>query len=232
MRPLVVDQANLMDTSMGAGNVFAKLLRDRGLTVRSVARNTVEPGSTTVATTLSPTVGSMVQAMLNVSHNDYAEMLFRLSGVKRGYNGGWSGARANARWVLDHYGVSTAGLALYDGSGLSRSNRMTVTTALYLVKRMREQQDVNSVVFTSAGMPVAGVSGTLEDRFRTAPTSCARNRVKAKTGTLSDVVTLTGVAMGGDGRERLFSVMVNNNTATTSARNAVDLLATTATGCY
>jgi D-alanyl-D-alanine carboxypeptidase/D-alanyl-D-alanine-endopeptidase (penicillin-binding protein 4) len=232
VRALVVDQANVMDTSVNAGYVLANQLRSYGLTVNGVGRAVVEAGSTTVARSTSPSVGSMVQAMLNVSQNDYAEALFRLAALKRGFAGDWTGARANALQVLQRYGVYTRGLVFYDGSGLSRSNRMPVTTALYLVKKMRTQADVNSVVFASPGMPVAGVSGTLENRFTTTPTICARSIVRAKTGSLDDVVTLSGIAQGKDGRERLFSLLVNANTATTGARAAVDALAATSTGCY
>ena len=232
VRALVVDQVNVMDTSVNAGYVLANQLRSYGLTVNGVGRAVVETGSTTVARSTSPSVGSMVQAMLNVSQNDYAEALFRLAALKRGFAGDWTGARANALQVLQRYGVYTKGLAFYDGSGLSRSNRMPVTTALYLVKKMRTQADVNSVVFASPGMPVAGVSGTLENRFTTTPTICARSIVRAKTGSLDDVVTLSGIAEGKDGRERLFSLLVNANTATTGVRAAVDALAATSTGCY
>ncbi|KRE54593.1 D-alanyl-D-alanine carboxypeptidase/D-alanyl-D-alanine-endopeptidase [Phycicoccus sp. Soil748] len=232
VRALVVDQVNVMDTSVNAGYVLANQLRSYGLTVNGVGRAVVETGSTTVAGSTSPSVGSMVQAMLNVSQNDYAEALFRLAALKRGFAGDWTGARANALQVLQRYGVYTKGLVFYDGSGLSRSDRMPVTTALYLVKKMRTQPDVNSVVFASPGMPVAGVSGTLENRFTTAPTSCARSIVRAKTGSLDDVVTLSGIAQGKDGRERLFSLLVNANTATAGARAAVDALTATATGCY
>ncbi|MGO4343509.1 D-alanyl-D-alanine carboxypeptidase/D-alanyl-D-alanine-endopeptidase [Pedococcus sp. 2YAF34] len=232
VRALVVDQVNVMDTSVNAGYVLANQLRSYGLTVNGVGRAVVETGSTTVAGSTSPSVGSMVQAMLNLSQNDYAEALFRLAALKRGFAGDWTGARANALQVLQRYGVYTKGLVFYDGSGLSRSDRMPVTTALYLVKKMRTQPDVNSVVFASPGMPVAGVSGTLENRFTTAPTSCARSIVRAKTGSLDDVVTLSGIAQGKDGRERLFSLLVNANTATAGARAAVDALTATATGCY
>ena len=174
----------------------------------------------------------MVQTMLNASQNDYAEALYRLAAIKRGYPASWSGAKANAMDVLTRYGVYRTGLSFHDGSGLSRSDRMTVTTALYILKRMRLQQDVNSVVFAAAGMPIAGESGTLKSRFTTTPTVCARNIVRAKTGSLDDTVTLSGIAPGKDGRERLFSLLVNYNTATTDARVVVDALAATSTGCY
>lgn len=232
VRALVVDQANVMDTSIHAGKAFAAELKKAGLPVKAVKRGVVQPGSTTLTSTTSGTVGSMVQVMLNASQNDYAEALYRLAAIKRGYAPTWSGAKSNAMNVLKRYGVYTKGLAFYDGSGLSRSDRMTVTTALYLLKRMRIQEDVNSVVFASPGMPIAGVSGTLKTRFTTKPTVCAKNIVRAKTGTLSDTVALSGIAPGKDGRERLFALFVNYQTNTSDARIVVDALAATSTGCY
>ena len=232
VRALVVDQVNVADTSLNAGYVFADQLRSQGLTVKAVRRAVVEAGAGTLATTTSPSIGSMAQVMLSASHNDYAEALYRLAALRRGYPATWSGAKANALDVLRRYGVHVTGLSFYDGSGLSRSDRMTVTTALYLLKRMRLQADVDTVVFAAPGMPTAGVSGTLRTRFTTSPTICAKGVVRAKTGSLDDVVTLSGIAPGEDGRERLFSLLVNYNTATTSARAAVDALAATATGCY
>jgi D-alanyl-D-alanine carboxypeptidase/D-alanyl-D-alanine-endopeptidase (penicillin-binding protein 4) len=232
VRALVVDQVNVMDTSLNAGSVFVAQLRKAGVSVNWMKRGTLERGAPLLASTTSPTVGSMVQTMLNASQNDYAEALYRLAAIKRGYAATWAGAKANAMDVLRRYGVYRTGLSFYDGSGLSRSDRMTVTTALYLVKKMRTQEDVNSVVFASPGMPIAGVSGTLKNRFVTKPTVCAKNIVRAKTGSLSDTVTLSGIAPGKDGRERLFSLLVNYTSNTNDARIVVDALAATSTGCY
>ncbi|EBL6366759.1 D-alanyl-D-alanine carboxypeptidase/D-alanyl-D-alanine-endopeptidase, partial [Salmonella enterica subsp. enterica serovar Heidelberg] len=67
VRALVVDQVNVMDTSVNAGYVLANQLRSYGLTVNGVGRAAVEAGSTKVASSTSPSVGSMVQTMLNVS---------------------------------------------------------------------------------------------------------------------------------------------------------------------
>ena len=83
----------------------------------------------------------------------------------------------------------------------------------------------------SKGSGTAGVSGTLRTRFTTASTSCAKGKVRAKTGSLSDAVSLSGSAYGVDGRERLFSIIENGAASSTEARHAIDRFATAATGC-
>lgn len=79
-------------------------------------------------------------------------------------------------------------------------------------------------------MPVAGVSGTLRTRFTTADTACARGKVRAKTGWLSDVVSLSGTAYGVDGKQRIFSIIENGAANPTEARLAIERFATAATG--
>lgn len=232
VRSLVVDQANVADTSMHAGQAFATRLKAAGVPASSVIRGVAPGTAVTIASATSPTVGQLVQTMLNASHNDYAEALHRLSALRRGLPASWDGARTNAAQVLASAGVDRVGLVVNDGSGLSRTGRMTPLTAVDLLATIRATPAHDSVVFAAAGMPTSGVSGTLASRYLTAPTSCALGDVRAKTGTLGDVVALSGVSVGVDGRERLFSVIVNGVSSTAAARDDVDALAATSTGCY
>jgi D-alanyl-D-alanine carboxypeptidase/D-alanyl-D-alanine-endopeptidase (penicillin-binding protein 4) len=55
--------------------------------------------------------------------------------------------------------------------------------------------------------------------------------VFAKTGTLSDVVSLAGWTTGADGRVKVFAFMVNGRTSSTTLKQDVDMLAATVTGC-
>ena len=232
VRALVVDQVNVVDTSLNAGQVFAARLKSAGVTATSVTRGVAPSGVTTIASATSPTVGQLVQTMLNASQTDYAEAFHRLSALRRGYRADWAGARANALSVLASRGIDSAGLVVNDGSGLSQTGRLTPLTAIDLVSTVRATPSLNSVMFAASGLPTSGVSGTLADRYRTAPTSCARTMVRAKTGTLATAIALSGVASGVDGRERVFSVIINGVTSTSAARADVDALAATATGCY
>ena len=232
VRALVVDSRNVWDTSMDAAASFASELRRRGITVGTPTRAAVPKGSTQISYTQSPLVRDIIGAMLSSSINDYAEALLRVSAARRGYSTTWTGATTNAQRLLVAAGVPTSGWRMYDGSGLSRADRMPVATMNGLLRVIARDSTLRAVFLPWSSLPVAGRTGTLSSRFRTSPTSCAAGIVHAKTGTLSDVVALAGVARGVDGRERVFTVIVNSVRSTTSARAGVDLLATTATGCY
>jgi D-alanyl-D-alanine carboxypeptidase/D-alanyl-D-alanine-endopeptidase (penicillin-binding protein 4) len=231
VRALVVDSHNAMDTSKDAVVVFRSMLASRGITVRSTQRAATPTTAGVLASTSSPTVASLVSSMLNVSQNDYAEALFRLAAKARGYRTTWAGGRYNALSVMRSSGVPIDGWVSYDGSGLSRRDRAPARTLTGLLRVIDNDATLRDIVFGSSALPIAGRTGTLVSRFTTGPTSCARGIVQAKTGSLSDVTALSGVALGLDGERRYFSVVVNGTPNTSSVRNAVDEIAATATGC-
>ena len=88
----------------------------------------------------------------------------------------------------------------------------------------------------AASFPVAGRTGTLRTRYKTASSRCARGKVKAKTGFVNGVVALSGTARAADGKPRVFSIVANNipsrRYSVRSTQYAVDSLAATITGCY
>ncbi len=231
VRALVVDSHNRTDTSKDAAAIFRSMLQKRGIDVRSMYRAVTPSSAAAIATTRSPTVASLVSSMLNVSQNDYAEALFRLSAKARGYSTTWTGGRYNALSVMRASGAPTSGWVSYDGSGLSRWDKVPARTLTGLLRVIDTDPTLRDIVFGPSALPIAGRTGTLASRFTTAPTSCARNLIQAKTGSLSDVTALSGVAVGLDGERRYFSILVNGTANTSSTRTAIDRLAATATGC-
>lgn len=232
VRPLVVGSRNVWDTSMDAASYFEGYLEANGVAVSWTTRKKAVEGSKVVASTSSAPVRSIVAGMLNVSQNDYAEVLLRTSAAKRGYPTGWTGATTNARDLLASAGVPLSGWAMYDGSGLSRSNRMPAATLNQLLRRIALDPTLEGVFLPSSSLPVSGVSGTLSSRFSTTPSVCARRVIHAKTGTLNDTVALAGVARGVDGRKRVFTYIGNGLSSVSYGRAGVDSLASTATGCW
>lgn len=76
--------------------------------------------------------------------------------------------------------------------------------------------------------PVAGVSGTLSDRFGAANAVHARTFVQAKTGTLYTVSSLCGVATRPNGTRLIFAIILNNlggSDALPAAKERVDAAA-------
>ena len=236
VRALVVDQHRRWDTSLDAGAVFAAKLRRFGLVLikRPVAHTIVPATATLLAANQGADVGTQVHAMLQESDNDIAEGLHRLVALQTGFPATWEGAQAARVAALGRLGV-TITTPVYDGSGLSRLDRLTPDEIVAVLGRIFDPAHPNLAGLQAGALPVAGVSGTLGPRYRryvTAPASCAAGLIEAKTGSLSGVIALSGFARGADGQVKFFSFLLNGVPATLSTRRAVDLLATTITGCY
>lgn len=219
-----------------ATTAFARSLTARGVRATVVTRSMAGSGASVASLTGLP-VQAAIDRMLKTSDNDVAEMLARRSALAAGNSASWVGWRSAALRTLAAAGISTTGLAIEDGSGLSRSNRLTTTALASLMGRVATTVEPSLAGYLKA-LPLAGKDGTLaasNGRYNTSPTSCAVGRLSAKTGTLSGVIALSGVAIAKDGRPRAFSFVVNNAPSRYSnleIRRAVDRLAATVVGCY
>ena len=84
-----------------------------------------------------------------------------------------------------------------------------------------------TVAVRAAGFPVAGLTGTLGDRYADAASSRGAGLVRAKTGSLLLVTALSGYVVNSDGRLLVFSVLGNGlSDGALSARPVVDAAAT------
>ena len=236
VRALVVDGHHATDTSMDAAKVFAAKLAARGVTVVSTGRSKAKAGAPLVASVQGDRLDAIVQQMMLVSDNDHAEALHRLVAHALGYRTTWLGARTAQRVELARQAhLTIADGALYDGSGLSRSDRLTSTQLARLLRRVVDPRRADLAVLRTGGLPLAGRTGTLATRFgrfSTAPSKCAAGVLTAKTGTLRDAVALAGWTVGTDGRVKTFDFEVNGKAATTALKRGVDALAATVRGCY
>ncbi len=121
--------------------------------------------------------------------------------------GGGVNTRGTSR-AGDYAAGLGADVRLADGSGLSYSNRAPAHEVVDFLERVR---DVEHFGVFRAGLPVAGLSGTLAGRLREPAT---RGRVRAKTGTLDPVATLAGYVRPrgiglGPHRELVFAILMN-----------------------
>ncbi len=189
-----------------------------------------------LASSAGQTVSQIVSRMMLESDNEHAEALHRLVGIKLGYGKTWSAAKSAQSARLSAEGLSST--ALYDGSGLSRSDRLSGIQLAKLVANVFEPGNATPLALlrSSSGLPIAGQTGTLRasyGRFTASTSKCAVGRVHAKTGTLSDAVSLAGWTRGIDGRVKAFAFVINGKpTSMTLMRQNIDMLAATVTGCY
>lgn len=219
------------DASLAAGRVLAGYLKPLGITATLQGRQAVPADARELASTSSATIGQMVQRMLSESNNDYAEFLLRHAAKARGASTTTNGVVSFLRQALADQGVPTSGFLGYDGSGLSRADRMPPQTLAAAVTKLYTNPDTRRIAFAMWAMPRAGQTGTLASRYKASAQQCAKGKVMAKTGTLSDVNALAGIARGVDGRDRVFVFLDNGPTKTSSVRYALDTLATTTVGC-
>jgi D-alanyl-D-alanine carboxypeptidase/D-alanyl-D-alanine-endopeptidase (penicillin-binding protein 4) len=234
VRALVVDQHRRWDTSLDAGQVFARKLATWGLAVGKIVHGTRPAASTLVTESQGADLGTQVAGMLQTSDNDVAEGLHRLVALQTGFAATWDGARRAQLAGLARLGV-TLRTRVYDGSGLSRRDRITPADLVAVLGRVFDNQHPNLLGLQHGAFAVAGVSGTLAPNFKryvTNPTRCAAGLVEAKTGSLSGVISLSGFARGADGNVKLFSFLLNQVPSTLTTRRAVDRLAATVTGCW
>ena len=245
VRPLVRDFRVGNDVARDAAGYFAVRVNaalvalsagrsDIAATASYAGRLPAPPSSTEIARFAGNTSKAALTRMLLISDNDIAEMLFRNNAIAAGRTGSWADARVTETVELTKLGVPITGWALYDGSGVSRSDRVS---ALGLVSILTAAQSPTHPELWSLKplLPVAGVSGTLHSRFTSAPTRCAKSKVFAKTGTLFDTIGLAGYSLGTDKRLRAFAVLVHDVSpkyTKTAVRRAVEVVPATATGCY
>jgi D-alanyl-D-alanine carboxypeptidase/D-alanyl-D-alanine-endopeptidase (penicillin-binding protein 4) len=170
--------------------------------------------------------------MLMVSENNIAEVLFRQVARSTGRPATWIGGSRAVRSVLNTAGLGTSGARFVDGSGLSYSNRLSARLLTDVLVRFTVDPQLSAGL---QGLPVAGRTGTLRNRFVNAPARCAAGSVSAKTGSLPPTVsTLAGLTKSIDGRTRVFAVLVNDRpgaVAWSNTSNAIDTIAAAIYGC-
>jgi serine-type D-Ala-D-Ala carboxypeptidase/endopeptidase (penicillin-binding protein 4) len=144
---------------------------------------------------------------LKPSQNLYTELILRALGQATITDARLSSEEAGIETVkafLKSAGVDARETIFTDGSGLSRRDLVTVNATLQLLTYMSRHR--YATVFREA-LPIAGVDGTLKNRMKGTP---AAGNVRAKTGTLAGVTSLSGYATSAAGERLVFSIMLNN----------------------
>ncbi len=228
-----VGYGRVADPAASAALVFADRLRAAGVRVVGVPTRTTAPGSAReVASVESATVAQIVERVLEVSDNEAAEVLLRQVGLATGGGGSFVGGQRGVRRTLADAGLALRGPeVLWDGSGLSRDNRLAPATLVDVLRlsSSEQQPDLRPVV---TGLSVAGYLGSLSDRLDTGDPR-APGRVRAKTGTLTGVFALAGIAVDRTGAPVVFALMADRikPPRTLEAQQAMDEAAAALAGC-
>jgi D-alanyl-D-alanine carboxypeptidase len=217
------------DPPRTAAAAFVRLLRKRGVNAGIGVRAHAPGGARQLGVVRSPPISALVEELLTNSDNDIAEAMARQVAIVRHRPASFAGAAAATHDVLAGLGLA-AGIATVDGSGLSHGNLITPAALVRLLATAASPRhpELRPVL---TGMPVAGFSGTLADRYDAGAAAAGQGVVRAKTGTLDGVNTLAGVAYDADGRLLAFAFMAGGVRSPEAALSALDSLAATLAGC-
>jgi D-alanyl-D-alanine carboxypeptidase/D-alanyl-D-alanine-endopeptidase (penicillin-binding protein 4) len=203
----------LPDPSLYAARALRQVLAEAGISVLGTTRSTVDSTAyvglrrtAPLAEASSRPLRDWIFPILNTSQNWFAEMLLKQLGRQFGKAGSWpEGLEVERRFLIDSVKLDSTQFSLSDGSGLSSSNLISPLAFTQLLRYMRGHPRYATF---AAGLPQAGLVGSLRNRFLGTPLA---GRVRAKTGSISRVVTLTGYIELDRGRTLTFSVLANHH---------------------
>jgi D-alanyl-D-alanine carboxypeptidase/D-alanyl-D-alanine-endopeptidase (penicillin-binding protein 4) len=224
--------SRVLDPARTAGDVLARELAERGITVVGSTTEADAASGRTLAEVESPPLRDIVAHVLDLSDNAGAEVLLREVAIATDRPASFTGGSEAVREVLAGLGVPMRGVETYDGSGLSRDNRITLR-ALLETLRVASDEDHPQLRDAVTGMSVAGFTGTLAYRFTDADSAAALGVVRAKTGTLSHVHGLAGTTVDRDGVAIAFVALVDRVPLqdTLDARSILDEIAAAVASC-
>ena len=190
-----------------------------------------------ITTLQSPPFSVIAAHTLKPSQNQYTELILRTLGRNSqvlnnvGQTKPLSAESLSARddedaglevvrTFLRQAGIGENEVELNDGSGLSRNDLISANTTVQLLTFMSKHKYFEQ--FRDA-LPIAGVDGTLRTRMRGTP---AEGNLRAKTGSLSSVASLSGYVTTAGGEHLVFSMMLNNYPdAAAVRRDSIDAIA-------
>jgi D-alanyl-D-alanine carboxypeptidase/D-alanyl-D-alanine-endopeptidase (penicillin-binding protein 4) len=225
------------DPAWWTASALIQVLREQGITIRGEARSRyampneladsdtpldhAAPVGTLLAVHQSAPLSQEIAVTNKESQNLHAEMLLReVAFVSRGTGTLRAGVEERSKF-LQELGITpeSTGVALVDGSGLARQDLTTPDSTVALLSAMwqRPERDV-----WLASLPVGGVDGTLEHRFKGI---AGAQRVHAKTGSLAHVNALSGYIETRRHAWLAFSIMINGTVGhDTEVRTFIDRL--------
>ncbi len=226
---IVREEVAIDDPALYAACALHDALTRRGVAVtgrpvarhRAVSEDYDPPVGTVLASRTSPPLEQLLQMMDKVSQNLHAELMLREVGRSARHAGTREAGLEELAALLAEIGASAGESRLEDGSGLSRGTLVTPRLITRLLAALQTTKYRDSWMSL---LPVGGEDGTLQHRL----CCMAEGRViRAKTGSLSRALALSGYADSKSRGRLAFSILVNDFSASQSeVRSWIDKIAT------
>lgn len=159
-----------------------------------------------LASHASSPLSLIVHKMLKTSDNLAANCLFKKIGQARfGAPGTWpKGGQAIRDFLQSQAGIDVTNLILLDGDGESRYNLASAHQIVSFLGWAYKQFKFSAEFL--GGLPLSGIDGSLRTRMRD---SSVKGRVRAKSGTMTGISSLSGYVKTKEGEMLAFSILTN-----------------------
>jgi D-alanyl-D-alanine carboxypeptidase/D-alanyl-D-alanine-endopeptidase (penicillin-binding protein 4) len=218
---LAEPELNLVDREWLAAQAVRQIWRELGGVISGTDREAATPaGAMLLASHQGRPLAELMRGMMKRSDNPQTRLVYLRLGAASAAPGEPTRAAAERSvraWFAEH-GIADPGLVLDNGSGLSRSERITPAQLAALLLASSQGKHGPELLAT---LPVAGVDGTLSRRLKGGP---AEGRARLKTGTLRDTTALAGYVPDSRGRMWVVAAMVNDPQAGAKGRPVLDAL--------
>ncbi|WP_081475137.1 D-alanyl-D-alanine carboxypeptidase/D-alanyl-D-alanine endopeptidase [Caldithrix abyssi] len=204
-------KGSIPDPALFAAQYFLTFLQKNGINVTGKALTLKKPARTRrqilLAETTSPPLKKIIEQINKRSINLYCEMLVKAISIERGGNGNTKHGLNVIKKTLEDLKVNTEGLHLSDGSGLSRTNAITVRTMVEFLNAMRHDEQFTDYLHS---LSLAGDPNDV-GYFKKwgVGTKLAKN-ARLKSGLIESVRSHSGYLRDSSGRWIIFSFIANN----------------------
>ena len=195
-----------------------RIFREEGIDWDGTVTEDTTPNTATLLLTRTHNIDQVLLPMMKKSNNSMAESLFyQLAAQKGKSRAGRKQAVAHYNTLIRHIGLDPTHYQIADGSGLSLYNYLSPELLGRMLRYAYKNDDIYRHLLPS--LPIAGEDGTLRKRMRG---SAAQGNVRAKTGTVEGVSTLSGYLTTATGNLLCFSIMNQGIRHTSTGRNFQD----------
>ena len=152
--------------------------------------------------------------ILKNSNNMMAETVFKIAGGK--YSNSPGSAESAIKMLNDYYkklGISTKDIKIVDGSGVSKNNLLTADFITEVLVKKSNDEDFETF---KSYMAQPG-EGTLSNRML-----YFKNKLRAKTGTLTNVSALAGYLTAKSGKTYAFAILINDPCSKSADKKAFE----------
>ncbi len=220
-------QRRIEDPGLVTGTTLLDLLARRGIKVgrAKVTRGKVPAALKPILVHTSEPLAVLLRSVSKQSNNFVAEQVIKVLGAEvSGPPGTWGNGLKAVSSYLASLKIAPGSYTMKNGSGLYDSTRFSPDQLVLVIREAAQSFKYGNEFL--ATLPLAGADGTLGHRFLG---SGAERYVRAKTGTLANVVTLSGVAGAASAKRGwlAFSICLNDlaRSKVANARTVVDEMA-------